>query len=1381
MNVSGNSDPDQFTVVGGNRLYFAANDGSNGRELWESDGTTAGTILREVQPGPASSNPAGLSAIGNSLYFASYDSVTGYELYRSTSPAELVVDLNVTSSSLPQVVGASSGNVIFTAEDDGGVRRLFAGSGPGFVAALAEAGLVLTPVQGVTVTEGGSAVTYTGRLASQPSANVTVRLDTDITQVSLSTDEWTFTPVNWDQEQSVTVTAIDDMVDEVLLNIAIEHEILSSDVIYQFLGSQKLPLVIHDDDVAGITLTPPTLLETSETGSTASFNVVLNSQPTADVSFLMAVTDPTEASLSEYWVKFTPHNWNIAQTVTIHGVDDLIRDGDITYKVVTSDSSSRDAFYNGLAIDDLTLINRDNEVNNPPTANLASPASGSSVVVGLVNGQRYIDVAFSDTGGSGLNTATINGDEFTLSGSGVGTASLAGTATLVSGTTYRYAFTGDFAVGAVDVNFISGRWQDNAGNANLAKTESFVVQANPVSSLVRTVRVRLTDKDYLQLNEVRVIQQGTGTNLALAGTATQSSTYNASISGPGKAIDGDTTSGYPTSVALTKLESGAWWQVDLGDGFDVSRIVVHNRNTEGTRLQDAVVEALDAAGNVLWSDTITGAVNNSVHSFNVVTAPLADTTPPTADLASPSNNSSIAVSSLNGQDYIDVTYSDTGGSGLKTATINGDEFTLGGSGVGTASLAGTAILVSGSTYRYAFTGDFAVGDVDVNFIAGRWQDNAGNNNLAETESFRVLSNPPADTTPPTAGLASPASGSSVMVGSINGQRYVDVTFADVGGSGLSVATINGDEFTLSGSGVGTASLAGTATLVSGTTYRYAFTGDFAVGAVDVNFISGRWQDNAGNANLAKTESFVVQANSVSSLVRTVRIRLTDKDYLQLNEVQVIQRGTGTNLALAGTATQSSIYNASTSGPGKAIDGDTTSGYPTSVALTKSEFGAWWQVDLGGGFDVSRIVVHNRNTEGTRLQDAVVEALDAAGNVLWSDTITGAVNNSVHSFNVAIAPPANTTPLTANLASHSNSSSIAVGLLNSQDYIDVTYSDTGGSGLKTATINGDEFTLSGSGVGTASLAGTATLVSGSTYRYAFTGDFEVGDVDVNFIAGRWQDNAGNNNLAKTESFRVLPNPPADTTPPTAGLASPASGSSVMVGSLNGQRNVDVTFADVGGSGLSVATINGDEFTLSGSGVGTASLAGTATLVSGTTYRYAFTGDFAVGDVDVNFISGRWQDNAGNANLAKTESFVVQANSVSSLVRTVRVRLTDKDYLQLNEVQVIQQGTGTNLALAGTAMQSSIYSASTSGPGKAIDGDTTSGYPTSVALTKSESGAWWQVDLGGGFDVSRIVVHNRNTEGTRLQDAVVEALDAAGNVLWSDTITGAVNNSVHSFNV
>ena len=51
-----NSYPDNLTNVNGT-LFFQANDGSNGTELWKSDGTEAGTgMVRDIRS-PGSGNP----------------------------------------------------------------------------------------------------------------------------------------------------------------------------------------------------------------------------------------------------------------------------------------------------------------------------------------------------------------------------------------------------------------------------------------------------------------------------------------------------------------------------------------------------------------------------------------------------------------------------------------------------------------------------------------------------------------------------------------------------------------------------------------------------------------------------------------------------------------------------------------------------------------------------------------------------------------------------------------------------------------------------------------------------------------------------------------------------------------------------------------------------------------------------------------------------------------------------------------------------------------------------------------------------------------------------------------------------------------------------
>ena len=115
-------------------------------------------------------------------------------------------------------------------------------------------------------------------------------------------------------------------------------------------------------NAVGITVTPTSGLVTTENGGTASFSVVLNSQPTDPVTIDISSSDTSEGTLSTGSLTFSATDWNIAQSVTVTGVDDAIVDGNIAYAVITAAAVSSDAAYNGLDADDVSLINNDNDV-----------------------------------------------------------------------------------------------------------------------------------------------------------------------------------------------------------------------------------------------------------------------------------------------------------------------------------------------------------------------------------------------------------------------------------------------------------------------------------------------------------------------------------------------------------------------------------------------------------------------------------------------------------------------------------------------------------------------------------------------------------------------------------------------------------------------------------------------------------------------------------------------------------------------------------------------------------------------------------------------------------------------------------------------------------
>jgi uncharacterized membrane protein len=125
----------------------------------------------------------------------------------------------------------------------------------------------------------------------------------------------------------------------------------------------------------GINVKPLTDLITSEgdTISTASFAVVLNTEPTAPVSIDVTSSNEAEGTVvgatgNVLTLTFDATNWNTPQTVAVQGVDDLVADGDQPYTIQLAPAVSVDAAYSGLDAPDVSVTNLDNDVP-PATAN----------------------------------------------------------------------------------------------------------------------------------------------------------------------------------------------------------------------------------------------------------------------------------------------------------------------------------------------------------------------------------------------------------------------------------------------------------------------------------------------------------------------------------------------------------------------------------------------------------------------------------------------------------------------------------------------------------------------------------------------------------------------------------------------------------------------------------------------------------------------------------------------------------------------------------------------------------------------------------------------------------------------------------------------------
>src|SRR5262249_43282380 len=123
---SGGLNPSNLTVVG-KTLYFGADDGPDGDQLWQSDGTSKGTVMvttgNDVVHG-FGIYPSDLTNVNGTLYFQGYDLTDGYQLFQAngtnggpSTGVTMVADINGGSSSYPSDFTAAGGLVYFQAYD----------------------------------------------------------------------------------------------------------------------------------------------------------------------------------------------------------------------------------------------------------------------------------------------------------------------------------------------------------------------------------------------------------------------------------------------------------------------------------------------------------------------------------------------------------------------------------------------------------------------------------------------------------------------------------------------------------------------------------------------------------------------------------------------------------------------------------------------------------------------------------------------------------------------------------------------------------------------------------------------------------------------------------------------------------------------------------------------------------------------------------------------------------------------------------------------------------------------------------------------------------------------------------------------------------------
>ncbi|WP_423920765.1 hypothetical protein [Candidatus Poriferisodalis sp.] len=240
------------------------------------------------------------------------------------------------------------------------------------------AGLIIDPTE-LDIEEGDSA-SYTVKLAAAPAGDVTVTIgghdntDATLSGSGLTGSDLTFTTSNWNNLQTITVTAAEDGDNDDEAAIDLTHTASSTgDTNYDNLTGSTVTVTIEDDDEAGLIIEPTDLAIGEGVAAVPdgnnylvpagyTYTVKLATEPDADVDVEItghASTSAVLTGVNNDTLTFTSSNWDMAQTVVVTADED--DDDDETVTLSHEASSTGDNDYDGLAGSDVTVTITDND------------------------------------------------------------------------------------------------------------------------------------------------------------------------------------------------------------------------------------------------------------------------------------------------------------------------------------------------------------------------------------------------------------------------------------------------------------------------------------------------------------------------------------------------------------------------------------------------------------------------------------------------------------------------------------------------------------------------------------------------------------------------------------------------------------------------------------------------------------------------------------------------------------------------------------------------------------------------------------------------------------------------------------------------------------
>ena len=166
---------------------------------------------------------------------------------------------------------------------------------------------------------------------------------------------------------SVTITGVDNDVDAADKTVTVSGTVSATSV----TAPPNRTLTLEDDDAAGATVSATALTVTEQDATGDSYTVVLDTEPTHDVTVTVGGHAGTDVSLSSSTLIFTTSNWDRAQTVTVTALNDDDTANDAV--TLTHTATSTDGNYSGITIAGVAVTVTDNDTTTP-TVTLALSA-----------------------------------------------------------------------------------------------------------------------------------------------------------------------------------------------------------------------------------------------------------------------------------------------------------------------------------------------------------------------------------------------------------------------------------------------------------------------------------------------------------------------------------------------------------------------------------------------------------------------------------------------------------------------------------------------------------------------------------------------------------------------------------------------------------------------------------------------------------------------------------------------------------------------------------------------------------------------------------------------------------------------------------------------